>query len=118
MPGEALEVGGDQVFELFQVLRTIAQGREVQAGAVGMQVREAKRKLDTAVLLINTDGQFVSKLRAQEADIACGCGGDDIARSDARRADALAPAGVGMTLGCQIAQRAVSVEGRPLRNSA
>src|SRR3990167_2936017 len=70
LPGKALEVCGNQVLELVQVLRVITQDRDMQAGAIRMQVREAEGKFDATVVVTETDGQLVRKLRTQAADVA------------------------------------------------
>lgn len=63
LPGKALEVGGYQVLELVQVLRVITQDSDMQAGSIRMQVREAEGKFDATVVVTETDGQLVRKLR-------------------------------------------------------
>ena len=101
MPGKTLKVGGDQVFELVQILLSIAQSGDVQAGSIRMQVREAEGKLDSAIAFIKTDRQLMGELCTQAPDIAPRRGGDDIAGCKVWRADAVAAARVSMALGGQ-----------------
>src|SRR3990167_7304498 len=99
----------------------MAQGSDAQACAVRMQMGETKGEFDTALLLIEADRQFVGELGAQAADIARRRRGSDMAGRDARRADAIAAAEVGMALGCQgvaYGQPVVGVEGGPLSQGA
>ena len=103
MPGKALEVGGYQVLELVQVLRIITQDRDMQAGSIRMQVREAEGKFDAPVVVTETDWQLVRKLRTQAADVACRRIGDDMAGGDVQRGDAIAAFRVRVALGSQTA---------------
>lgn len=103
LPGKALEVCGYQVLELVQVLRVITQDRDMQAGAIRMQVREAEGKFDATVVVTETDWQLVRKLRTQAADVACRRIGDDMAGGDVQRSDAVAALRVRVALGGQTA---------------
>ena len=118
LPGKPLEVRGDQVLELVQILRVITQGSDMQAGSVRMQVREAEGEFDAPVLLIETDRQLVGELRTQTADITRRRRGGDIAGGNARSADTVAALSVCMALGGEGIQYVARVEARPLGHAA